>query len=81
MAAFLLDHGADIDARDVDHESTPAQYLVRGRPDVARYLRLARRSTDILLGAALGELRRVAQHLAANPPAVRTRVSTRRGSR
>jgi hypothetical protein len=23
IAAFLLDHGADIDARDVDHESTP----------------------------------------------------------
>ena len=25
-----------IDARDVDHESTPAQYMLRDRPDVAR---------------------------------------------
>jgi len=38
MAAYLLDHGADIDARDVDHESTPAQYLVRTRQDVVRFL-------------------------------------------
>jgi ankyrin repeat protein len=29
VAAHLLDHGADIDARDVDHESTPAQYMVK----------------------------------------------------
>ncbi len=74
MAAFLLDHGADIDARDVDHESTPAQYLVRGRPDVARYLVSRGCSTDILLGAALGDTAVVARHLAANPSAVRTSV-------
>ena len=74
MAAFLLDHGADIDARDVDHESTPAQYLVRGRPDVARYLVSRGCSTDILLGAALGDTAVVARHLAANPAAVRTSV-------
>jgi ankyrin repeat protein len=74
MAAFLLDHGADIDARDVDHESTPAQYLVRDRPDVARYLVSRGCSTDILLGAALGDTAVVARHLAANPAAVRTSV-------
>jgi len=38
IAAYLLDHGADIDARDVDHESTPVQWMVRDRPLVARYL-------------------------------------------
>ena len=38
IAEHLLDRGADIDARDVDHESTPAQYMVRTRPKVARYL-------------------------------------------
>ena len=38
IARYLLDRGADIDARDVDHESTPAQYLVREAPDVARLL-------------------------------------------
>ena len=29
VAEFLLSNGAEIDARDVDHESTPAQYMMR----------------------------------------------------
>src|SRR5580700_943324 len=29
VAEFLLANGAGIDARDVDHESTPAQYMLR----------------------------------------------------
>jgi ankyrin repeat protein len=37
-ARYLLDRGAQIDARCVDHESTPVQYLVREAPDVARLL-------------------------------------------
>ena len=31
IAEYLLDQGADIDARDVDHVSTPAQYMVKAR--------------------------------------------------
>ena len=42
-----------IDARDIDHESTPAQYAVRERPDVARYLASRGCWTDILMAAAL----------------------------
>ena len=38
MAELLLSHGADINARDVDHESTPAQCMVRDRQEVARFL-------------------------------------------
>jgi ankyrin repeat protein len=38
VARFLIDSGAEIDARDVDHESTAAQYLVRDAPDVTRLL-------------------------------------------
>jgi len=38
IARYLLDHGAEIDARDVDHESTAAQYLVRAAPGVTRLL-------------------------------------------
>src|ERR1700677_4563171 len=33
IAAYLLDHGAEIDARDVDHESTPVQYMVNHRQE------------------------------------------------
>ena len=37
-AEYLIERGADIDARDVDHESTAAQYLVREAPQVTRLL-------------------------------------------
>ena len=38
IAGLLLQHGADIDTRDIDHESTPAQWMIRERQDVARHL-------------------------------------------
>ncbi|HTD88717.1 MAG TPA: ankyrin repeat domain-containing protein [Candidatus Binatia bacterium] len=75
IASFLLDHRADIDARDVDHESTPAQYMVKSRQDVARYLVGRGCKTDILMAAALGDLPLVKQHVAADPECVRIRVS------
>jgi ankyrin repeat protein len=74
VAAFLVDHGADIDARDIDHESTPAQYVVRESPDVARYLVSRGAGTDILLGAALGDTAVVARHLTETPASIRTSV-------
>ena len=75
IAAFLLDHGASIDARDIDHESTPAQYMVKSRQPVARYLVGRGCKTDILMAAALGDLALVKRHVAANPECVRMRVS------
>lgn len=75
VAEFLLDHGADIDALDVDHESTPAQYLVRERPEVARYLVARGCRTDILLAAALGDLALVRRHLEQNPASIEMSVS------
>jgi ankyrin repeat protein len=75
VAGYLLEHGADIDALDVDHESTPAQYLVRERPEIARFLVSRGAKTDILLAAALGDLERVRQHLDQNPASLRMSVS------
>jgi len=75
IAAFLLDHGADVDARDVDHESTPAQYLIRRRQDVVRYLIARGARTDILMAAALGDLAMVRAFLDADPDAIRTAVT------
>lgn len=65
IAEFLLHHGASIDDLDIDHESTPAQYMVRDRPEVARYLVRRGCRTDPLMMAALGDLERVRQHLNA----------------
>lgn len=75
IAEYLLDHGAKIDARDVDHESTPAQWMVRDRQEIARYLVKRGCKTDILMASALGDLDLVRKHLESNPDSIRLRVS------
>ena len=75
VAELLLNHGADIDALDVDHESTPAQYMVRDRQEVARHLVQRGCRTDLLLAAALGDAALVRRHLDSDPECIRMRVT------
>jgi ankyrin repeat protein len=84
IAQFLLDHGAAIDALDVDHESTPAQYMLRveqarhyprDRQDVARHLVSRGCRTDLLMAAALGDVNLVRHHLDIDPGCIRMSVS------
>lgn len=69
---MLLEAGADIDARDVDHRATAAEWMFehgRGRAHLARYLVERGASADIFLAAALGLTER-ARELVANDPSV-----------
>ena len=75
IAALLLDAGADVNARDVDHESTAAQYAIRERQDVARYLVARGSATDLLMACALGDLELARKHLDGNPQSVAMTVS------
>ena len=75
IARHLVDHGADIDARDVDHESTPAQYLVRDHQDIVRFLIARGCRTDILMAAAIGDIDLVRAHLDADPGSIWMSVS------
>ena len=75
IAELLLEHGADINARDVDHESAPAQWMIRERQQVARYLVRRGCKTDILMAAALGDSELVRKHLDADPHCIHMRVS------
>jgi ankyrin repeat protein len=75
VARLLLDAGAEIDARDVDHESTAAQYAIRERQDVARFLVEKGCTTDLLVAAALGDSDLVRHHLDSNPASIATTVS------
>lgn len=77
IARLLLDAGADIEARDVDHESTAAQYAIRERQDVVRFLVGHGCTTDVLMAAALGDSDLVRRHLDANPASIATTVSPR----
>src|SRR5262245_15033078 len=74
IAGFLLDHGAEIDALDDDHDSTPAQHLVADRPEVAGFLVAQGARSDLLLAAALGDVVLVRRHLEADPDVVAMRV-------
>ena len=75
IAEYLLDQGAEIDALDIDHESTPAQYMVRERQEIARYLVKRGCKTDILMAAALGDIELIHRHLDAQPESIRMSVS------
>jgi ankyrin repeat protein len=75
VAKFLLDHGAEIDALDVDHESTAAQYAIRERQDVSRFLVERGARSDILMAAALGDVQLVQRHLDADRSNVYVTVS------
>lgn len=75
IAEFLLASGADINARDIDHSSTAAQYLVKSHPAVTRFLIAQGCQTDILMAAALGDQALADAILARDPEAIRTRVS------
>lgn len=75
IAAHLLDHGADINARDIDHESTPAQWMLGDRPELARFLVGRGCATDLLMVAALGDVELARKHLKADPGCIRIRVN------
>jgi len=83
IAEHLLEQGAEIDARDLQHESTPAQHMVRviqarhyprDRQDIARFLVARGCATDILMATALGDLPLVRKHVDDDTASIRMRV-------
>jgi ankyrin repeat protein len=77
---LLLAAGADPDARDVDHRSTPAQWMLGDEPDssrleLAKYLVDGGASADIFLAAALGLTERARTMLESHPSLLQLRTS------
>jgi ankyrin repeat protein len=70
IAQYLIEKGADIDARDVDHESTPAQYLVRDAPDVTRLLLARGAWFDIFMAVGLRDRALIERCLREDPDAL-----------
>ena len=74
IAEFLLARGADMNARDVDHESTPAQYLVKEAPEVVRFLVDRGAWFDIFIAAWLRDRARIERCLREDPEALDHRI-------
>lgn len=74
IADFLLDRGADIDVRCIDHKSAPAQYALVERPEVCRRLLERGGLPDIYMAARLGDVALATRLLAADPSCVTARV-------
>ena len=70
---LLLDHGAEIDARDVDHHSTAAQYKVR-ETELCRHLVTRGAAVDIFMATALRDCALVERALAADSDAIRAQI-------
>jgi hypothetical protein len=75
IADLLLDRGADIDARCVDHNTTPAQYALVDRPAVCRRLLARDASADVFMAARLDEPKLLARLLDENPAAADARIN------
>ena len=74
IADFLLDRGADINVRCIDHKSMPAQYALVDRPDVCRRLLERGATPDIFMAARLGDVALATQLLDADPSCVGARI-------
>jgi hypothetical protein len=79
---LLLARGADPDARDLDHRSSPAEWMIGdaivpedSRIDLARYLVERGASADIFLAAALGLPDKAREILERDPGALSLRTS------
>ncbi len=70
---MLIDRGADIEVRDVDHESTPVQYHVN-HPEILRVLLRHGAKPDIYTAVVLDDVDLLKQILSDEPDAINAHV-------
>jgi ankyrin repeat protein len=75
VAQLLLDRGADIDGRCIDHHSTPAQYLCSIRPEVAKFLFSKGATADIFSSVLCGDTPSVDMLLDADRSLIHARIN------
>jgi ankyrin repeat protein len=76
IADFLLEHGAGVDVRCIDHKSTPAQYALVDRPDVCRRLLERGATPDIFMAARLGDIPLATHLLDTDPSCIAARINS-----
>ncbi|MBL8155807.1 MAG: ankyrin repeat domain-containing protein [Anaerolineae bacterium] len=71
---YLLERGADIEARDVDHCGTAAQWMVADRLELCRDVLSRGAKADIFMACALGDIALVRSVLESDPDAINRRI-------
>jgi len=74
IADFLLDRGADVNVRCIDHKSMPAQYALVDRPEVCERLLERGATPDIFMPARLGDINLATRLLDSDPTCVAARI-------
>ena len=77
IAELLLTHGANINLRDRDHNGTPAQWTMRRRPEVCRYLLRWGAEADVILHCAMGDVERAMAEFQKNPELLKLRINVK----
>ncbi|MBW3621971.1 MAG: ankyrin repeat domain-containing protein [Armatimonadetes bacterium] len=70
---LLLERGADLNARDLDHHGTAAQWAIH-KPEKLRYLVDHGAETDIFIACVLGDMDLAKAALNADPDALSARI-------
>ena len=73
---WLLQRGADLEARDIDHASTPLQWQLCAQKEAAALALVERGAVvDIFAAVMLGRLDLTQQAIARHPEAIRARIN------
>jgi ankyrin repeat protein len=75
VADALIDHGAPVNVRCIDHHSTPGQYALASRPEVCRRLLERGADADIFMPARLGDVSLATRVLEADPRSIAARIN------
>jgi ankyrin repeat protein len=79
IAQLLVERGAELDARDDDHDSTPAQWRIGDVPGVTRFLLTQGARPDVFMASGLGDLE-LARKLVRDAPVCTTyRIGNNQG--
>lgn len=78
VAQLLIDAGAQLDAKCIDHQSTPVQYLASTNPRVAHFLFEKGATPDIFSAVMSGAEKIVRQMIKENPGVLDERISPER---
>lgn len=74
VAALLLERGAEIDKRCLDHRSTAAMWAAGNRPEVLRFLAERGTTPDLYMAVLLDDVDLAARILDGDPAAIDVRV-------